>query len=188
MTAKTKMGALDKFLEKLPDTFDPTKMFDPDVEGIENKFYDRSTIYKYFPSSRRAFFQKPQVRFSPREALNDPFEMSRRWREISTEGLRAYVRDKLNATLPAAFSNKELLASMLAEDLLEKGHVLPLDAVLICDECLVLARLRCGTGRAQQSLGATRNKASALPIVGCATRKNRLHLILRPITMIETRR
>jgi Protein of unknown function (DUF2971) len=124
MTAKTKMDALDKFFEKLPDTFDPTKMFDADVEAIENKLYDRSTIYKYFPKSRRAFFQKPQVRFSPREALNDPFEMSRRWREISTEGLRAYVKDKLSATLPVVFSNKELLASMLAEDLLEKGHVL----------------------------------------------------------------
>jgi hypothetical protein len=95
------MGALDKFLEKLPETFDPTNLFDPDVEAIESKIYDKSTIYKYFPSSRRAFFTKPQVRFSPREALNDPFEMSRRWREITTEGLKAYVKDKLNASLPA---------------------------------------------------------------------------------------
>jgi hypothetical protein len=118
------MGALDTFLDKLPETFDLTTLMDSDVEKIESTIYNNSTIYKYFPSSRRAFFKKPQVRFSPREALNDPFEMSRRWREISTDGLRDYVKDKLNASLPAAFSNKELLISMLAEGLVEKGQTL----------------------------------------------------------------
>jgi len=118
------MGALDKFLETLPETFDATSLLDPNVEAIESKLYDGSTIYKYFPSSRRTFFTKPQVRFSPREALNDPFEMSRRWHEISTEALRAYVKDKLNSSLPAAFSSNDLLVSMLAEEMLEKGHIL----------------------------------------------------------------
>jgi hypothetical protein len=118
------MGALDKFFEKLPETFDVAKLLDPDVEAIENKLYDKSTIYKYFPYQRRSFFSKPQVRFSPREALNDPFEMSRRWREISTDGIRAYIKDKLSVSLPAAFASKDLLVSMLAEDLLEKGQVL----------------------------------------------------------------
>jgi hypothetical protein len=124
MIEKTRWAFWIKFLEKLPETFDLTNLLDPDVEAIENKIYEKSAIYKYFPSSRRTFFTKPQVRFSPRQALNDPFEMSRRWREISTEGLRDYVKDKLNASLPAAFSNKDLLVSILGEGLLEKGHVL----------------------------------------------------------------
>jgi Protein of unknown function (DUF2971) len=118
------MGALDKFFETLPETFDATSLLDPDVEAIESRLYDKSTIYKYFPSSRRTFFTKPQVRFSPRQALNDPFEMSRRWHEISTEGLRAYVKDKLNSSLPAAFSSKDLLISRLAEEMQDKGQVL----------------------------------------------------------------
>ncbi len=50
--------------------------------------------------------------------------MSRRWHEISTEGLRAYVKDKLNSSLPAALSNTDLHVSVLAEEMLEKGHVL----------------------------------------------------------------
>jgi Protein of unknown function (DUF2971) len=47
--------------------------------------------------------------------------MSRRWREISTDGIRAYIKDKLSVSLPAAFASKDLLVSMLAENLLEGG-------------------------------------------------------------------
>jgi hypothetical protein len=82
------MGALDQFFDALPETFDATSLLDADVEAIESRLYDQATAYKYFPFARRTFFIKSQFRFSPREALNDPFEMSRRWREISTEGLR----------------------------------------------------------------------------------------------------
>jgi hypothetical protein len=121
------MGALDDFLDSLPETFDVTTLLDEGVEAIEGKLYDQPTIYKYFPSVRRAFFTKPQVRFSPREALNDPLEMSRRWREISTEGIRAYIKDKLNHSLPAAFASSDLLVSMLAEEMLERGLVLHLE-------------------------------------------------------------
>jgi len=118
------MGALDKFFEALPETFDVTKLLEPNVEAIENTIYNGSTVYKYFPSLRRSFFAKPQIRFSPREALNDEFEMSRRWREISAHGIRAFINDKLSVSLPAAFANKDLLVSMLAENLLENGQVL----------------------------------------------------------------
>lgn len=118
------MGALDKFFETLPETFDVAKLLDPDVEAIENTIYNGSTTYKYFPSSRRSFFAKPQVRFSPREALNDEFEMSRRWREISADGIRAYIKDNLSVSLPAAFASNDLVVSMLAENLQETGQVM----------------------------------------------------------------
>jgi hypothetical protein len=118
------MGVLDKFLDTLPDTFDATTLFDPDVNAIESTIYPQSTIYKYYPSARRGFFGAPQIRFSPREALNDPFEMSRRWRQTSADGLRAYVKDKLNVSMPAAFSDRNLLISVFAEGLAEKGQTL----------------------------------------------------------------
>jgi hypothetical protein len=110
------MGALDDFMDTLPDTFDMTALLDPDVEAIESTVYSKSTIYKYYPAVRVGFFEKPQVRFSPREALNDPSEMTRRWRETSADGLKKYVTDRLNVSIPAAFANKDLLISMLAEE------------------------------------------------------------------------
>ena len=118
------MGALDKFFETLPETFDVATLLDPDVEAIENTIYNGSTTYTYFPFSRRSFLAKPQVRFSPREALNDEFEMSCRWREISADGIRAYIKDKLSVSLPAAFASNDLMVSMLAENLQENGQVL----------------------------------------------------------------
>jgi hypothetical protein len=118
------MGALDTFLDTLPDTFDLTTLLDPDVEAIESTFYTKPTIHKYYPNARRALFAKPQVRFSPRESLNDPLEMGRRWRETSAEGLKNYVNDKLDVSIPAAFSNRDLLISMLAEQFVKKGQTL----------------------------------------------------------------
>jgi hypothetical protein len=118
------MAALDTFLDTLPDTFDLTTLLDPDVEAIESTVYIKPIIYKYYPHARRAFLARPQVRFSPRESLNDPLEMSRRWRETSAEGLRNYVKDRLDVSIPAAFSNRDLLVSMLAEEFAGKGQVL----------------------------------------------------------------
>ena len=118
------MGALDRFLEKLPDTFDLTTLFDSGVEVIESTIYPNSTVYKYFPAERRSFFIKPQLRFSPREALNDPFEMTRRWREVRAEGFRRYVQERLESTIPAAMQNKSLLLEMLVEEFSEHGQVM----------------------------------------------------------------
>jgi len=134
------MVALDKFLETLTETFDVAKLLDPDIEAIENTIYTGSTTYKYFPFSRRSFFSKPQVRFSPREALNDEFEMSRRWKEINADGIRAYIKDKLSVSLPAAFASNDLMVSMLAENLQENGQVLKpeqkqqIEAILASDQ------------------------------------------------------
>jgi hypothetical protein len=116
------MDALENFLNTLPDTFDFTTLLDPDVEAIESTIYTKSTIYKYYPAMRRGFFEKPQVRFSPREALNDPLEMTRRWRETSAEGLKKYVADRLSVSLPATFTNKDLLNSMLADEFVANGQ------------------------------------------------------------------
>jgi Protein of unknown function (DUF2971) len=128
------MGALDEFLTTLPNTFDFNSIIDPDVAAIESDAYTKSIIYKYFPAARRGFFQKPQVRFSPREALNDPFEMTRRWREASADGLKAYVKEMLTASLPAIISNPDLLTSMLAEQFTTEGKILTATQKTIVDQ------------------------------------------------------
>ena len=115
------MGALDKFLATLPDSFDLEIFFDPSVKAIESTVYSKPSIYKYYSHGRRGFFSKAQVRFSPREALNDPFEMSRRWQETRAEGLRKFVQERLAISVPAALSNKQLILSMLLEGAAENG-------------------------------------------------------------------
>jgi hypothetical protein len=122
------MDALTKFIEGQPNTFDPAKLFDADVDKIESTIYDAPLIYKYYGPDRRSFFDKPQVRFSPRQALNDPFEGSVRWKKMSSEGLRNYIRDELERTLPLIFSDTALLVEMFKDELAtSNGTVLSLE-------------------------------------------------------------
>jgi hypothetical protein len=97
---------------------------DPDVERIEKTLYSLPLVYKYYAPARRQFFERPKVRFSQREALNDPFEMSRRWKKISADGMKDYISSRLQLMWPQVFSRPELLMAVAKESFAEKGIIL----------------------------------------------------------------
>jgi hypothetical protein len=109
------LGLAEKYISGIPDQFDLSSLFDPDVERIEKTKYAADAIYKYFPPVRRGFFSRPQVRFSQKEVLNDPFEMSRRWKEARDIGLREYIETGLKHVLPRVFTDKDVLLERFAE-------------------------------------------------------------------------
>jgi hypothetical protein len=109
------LGLAEKYINEIPDQFDLASILDSDVEKIENTKYGADAIYKYFPPARRAFFSRPQMRFSQKEALDDPFEMSRRWKEARDLGLRKYIETGLKHVLPRVFADKEVLLERFAE-------------------------------------------------------------------------
>jgi DUF2971 family protein len=117
------LSTLEKFLDSTPDRFDIASLLDPEVELFEGA-YSFPLIFKYCASTRRDFFARPQMRFSQREALNDPFEMSRRWKRASTEGLRQYIRTRIGDTLPRVLSNIDLLVEKAKEHFKEQDVVL----------------------------------------------------------------
>jgi hypothetical protein len=118
------MGALERYLDPLLKDLDVSGLLDPDVESIESDVCTAPVVYKYFSSQRRSFFQKPQLRFTQREALNDPFEMSRRWKAASGDGLKSLVEFHLKSTFPKVLSDKELQKEIFREHVSENGNVL----------------------------------------------------------------
>jgi hypothetical protein len=130
------VGALETFLDQIPDTFDVSAVFSPDIETVERTLYQAPVIYKYFGSERRLFFQRPQLRFSQREALNDPFEMSQRWNEVRADGLRRYASDRLHVLLPKVFSNTDLHLACLKEHFASQGLTLSLTQLALAEEFL----------------------------------------------------
>ena len=62
------LGLAEKYISEIPELFDLASILEPDVEKIENIKYGA----EYFPSARNGFFSRPQLRFSQKEALNDP--------------------------------------------------------------------------------------------------------------------
>jgi hypothetical protein len=124
------MGALEQYLNPLLENFDVSALIDSEVERIESDVFRDPLVYKYFSSPRRAFFSKPQLRTSQREALNDPLEMSHRWNIAKADGLKSLVEKHLGATLPSVFQNKQLQKAMFKEHLSESGKTLsPLEEI-----------------------------------------------------------
>jgi hypothetical protein len=109
------LGLVEKYISEMPEQFDLASILDPDVDKIESTNYEANTIFKYFPSGRRGFFSRPQLRFSQKDALNDPFEMSCRWKDARDIGLRRYVESGLEYLLPRLFSDKEIFLEKLKE-------------------------------------------------------------------------
>lgn len=109
------MGLAEKYLTEMPEQFNLASILEHDVEKIENTKYEADVIYKYFSSIRRGFFSRPQLRFSQKEALNDPFEMSFRWKNARDIGLRKYIEAGLEYLLPRLFSDHDVLLEKLNE-------------------------------------------------------------------------
>jgi len=56
----------------------------PEVALTESESYPNDLIFKYYSAERRGFFRRPNVRFTQRTVLNDPFELSKRWKEFGS--------------------------------------------------------------------------------------------------------
>ncbi len=81
-------------------------------------------MFKYMSRERRAFFSKPQLRFTQRTALNDPFELSKRWQEVASketlDGMIAYIDGELRSKL----RDDAFLLKMLMMEADKRGLIL----------------------------------------------------------------
>jgi len=118
------MGALKEYLDRQAWDIDYSSLIDPDVDKIESTVYSKPLVYKYFSESRSSFFACPQVRFTQRGALNDPFEMTQRWESVSTAGLRKITTKRLQQLVPMILNNRDLLVKLFQEELHAHGGTL----------------------------------------------------------------
>jgi hypothetical protein len=97
-------------------------LFDSEVEQMERR-YDGAFIYKYLcfadPQFVTEFFTRPTLKFTHKDDLNDPFELSRRWEDFGCpfnetmlewhlrRPLRARLSDVLAARKEMAVKAKE---------------------------------------------------------------------------------
>jgi hypothetical protein len=98
-------------------------IFVDEIKEMELPFVGTS-LFKYFSVERRGFFDKPQFRFTQRTALNDPFELSRRWNEIASEDTIThfvkYIQDRMEEQLN---DNSFLIERFIAEIRKHQGFV-----------------------------------------------------------------
>lgn len=114
------MGALEKFLNEKSWSFDVCKILSRDVEEMDSAV-PPSSVYKYFSASRSAFFDDPVIRFTQKTSLNDPFELTKRWKEFAGSKAQAFFLEHLRSTMVHIAANKGLVLEMIKEELAKKG-------------------------------------------------------------------
>lgn len=120
------MGALEKFLAEEKLGRDPSALISKEIEAIDSQVPPRS-LYKYFSNQRCEFFKNPAVRFTQRTALNDPFELTKRWREFAGNRVGDFLAQELRGSLSRLTANKGLILQILKERLAKEGLFLAPD-------------------------------------------------------------
>ena len=115
------LSALDDFLARPENEF--RLSIPAELTALDNRT-PPPVLYKFCPVQRTEFFGDPKIRFSQRTVLNDPFELTQRWRQIASSTKRKIFADHINSLIPRLIQDQEILIEILAEEFAERGTVL----------------------------------------------------------------
>lgn len=112
--------ALEKFKSTHKNKFNLSSLFSEETKRLEEEF-SGTEVYKYYGAARRGFFKMPQLRFTQKTGLNDPFELTRRWEQFGSPPTRELMMNYVRDPVMAMMNNVELLADIFCERFLEMG-------------------------------------------------------------------
>jgi hypothetical protein len=112
------------------EDFDISKILSPEVSEIESEKFNGSLIYKYYSSDRRHVLESPQVRFTQKTALNDPFELSKRWHELASPQTRDYIGNWLKSQVHNFFNEPARLQEKVISEAKGAYPLLPEEEII----------------------------------------------------------
>jgi hypothetical protein len=120
------MGAIERFIEQHSDSLDVSAIISKDVERMEAPFLGPE-LYKYYSVERRSFSQSPTIRFTQRTALNDPFELTKRWDQLMSASTGDVFKSYLQQSLFGFIEHPDFVRSAALEHFASEGLVLSPD-------------------------------------------------------------
>lgn len=124
------MNTLQRFLDDNRSPFEFKELLSEDLEKMEAAT-PPSSVFKYCPASRCAFFENPTFRFTQRTSLNDPFELSKRWKEFLSSDSRELMAAHVKGTIERLLGNKGVVLAILKEEFASRGIFLSPDQVAV---------------------------------------------------------
>ena len=117
------MSLLDKFLDEQNKSFDLSAVATKEFIEHDTRL-PPPVLFKYFPKERAPFFQDPSFRFSQAGALNDVFELTRRWEQFAPTAAKKIFSDHLKATFRQLGYERELFFELIKIEALRRGMFL----------------------------------------------------------------
>lgn len=112
--------ALEAFHAAHVNSFDLSVLFSDETKRLEEEFAGTS-VYKYYGEARRGFFKLPQLRFTQKSGLNDPFELTRRWEQFGSPPTRELLTNYVRDPVMAMMRSPDLILELFCERLTEMG-------------------------------------------------------------------
>jgi hypothetical protein len=97
-------------------TLDLLSMFSSDVFAIENQF-PGAHLYKYYSFDdefRERFLSKPTIKFARKSELNDPFELTKRWKQFGSPVTRDFAARYVTKDLKSRLKDRNYVVRLLA--------------------------------------------------------------------------
>lgn len=104
--------------------FDMSRIADMENVATIESIAPPPSVYKYYSAERSDFFRSPRIRFTQKEFLNDPFELTSRWEEFASPKTRLEIGNSMKSAMTTIFSDKALLIDYIRKDFLNKGIAL----------------------------------------------------------------
>lgn len=114
------MGTLDKFLDEYAGHLDVSSLLSPEVIELDSAS-PPSSVFKYFSEHRSEFFFGPALRYTQRTNLNDPFELSTRWKEFISASTAKFIAGYVKGMIKDFTSNKGRVLQAMKEEAAKTG-------------------------------------------------------------------
>jgi Protein of unknown function (DUF2971) len=95
-------------------------LFDPAIQDMERKFTG-AVLFKYYSERRRDFFVSPRMRFTQKTALNDRFELTKRWKEFAGPPVREHLSAVLMKGTTARLKDERYVLAVMVDEFASKG-------------------------------------------------------------------
>jgi hypothetical protein len=133
----TKKSTIAELLKE----YELESLLDPSLHEMEQKFQGQN-LFKYYSDQRRDFFRNPKIRFTQKTALNDRFELTKRWKEFGSPPIREYVASNIKRLVRAKLDDANYIIDRIFRELRDRGQILAPE-----QQELVVQKLNSSEGR-----------------------------------------
>jgi hypothetical protein len=109
------MSTLEHFIQDETTDLDVEALLSPDIVEMETEF-GGTHIYKYLPEGRDDFFETPEIRFTQKGALNDPFELTKRWDQIFSPEMILVFKEQLKLLVSKLATRRDIIISEVKDE------------------------------------------------------------------------
>src|SRR5688572_13298126 len=109
------MGVFEQLLDEQDRSVLLERLISQEVKDMDS-VRPPSSLFKYYSCGRTEFFARPAIRFTQKSSLNDPFELTKRWKEFGAAATRDVFSELVREAFRRLAANKGMVLELLKNE------------------------------------------------------------------------